>query len=85
MADPNDGNVDYVNGVPRRLGNQVSPGVGGAIKDAVGAIAQAVAPKSITQRRSIVDSAVSSAAGADDPTGRMRSAQSSDRDNGYSN
>lgn len=85
MSDPTD-NVEYDSpGVPRRLGKQTSPGVSGAISDAVGAIAQAVAPKSITQRRSAVDSAVSSAAGDDDPTGRMRSAQSSDRDNGYSN
>jgi hypothetical protein len=60
-----------------------SPGISGAIKDAVAAVANAVAPRSITQRKTAVDSAVDSANG-DDTTGRMKQAQSTDRDNSYS-
>lgn len=32
-----------------------SPGVAGALKDALGAIAQAVAPKSVTQRKAKIN------------------------------
>lgn len=77
MADSTDDNVDVVNGVPRRLGKQASPGLSGAIKDAIGAVAKAVAPKSLTQFDPNVDKHV------DDATGRMRQAQSTDRDNSY--
>lgn len=62
-----------------------SPGLSGAIKDAIAAVVKATAPKSITQRGSRVDADVAANDGSNDPTGRMRNAQSSDRDNGYSN
>lgn len=62
-----------------------SPGLSGAIKDAISAVANYVAPKSITQRRAKADADVAANDGSDDPTGRMRNAQSSDRDNGYTN
>lgn len=62
-----------------------SPGLSGAIKDAIAAVVRSTAPKSLTQRGPAVDAAVAASDGSDDPTGRMRSAQSTDRDNGYSN
>lgn len=72
MANP----VDYQNGKP--VYNQASPGIGGAIKDAVSAVARAVAPRSVTQQdqREAQDE---DEAGI----GRMRNAQSTDRDNSY--
>lgn len=55
-----------------------SPGISGAIKDAVAAVAEAVAPKSITQRKASMDQSI------DDATiGRMRAAQSTDSNNNY--
>lgn len=41
-----------------------SPGIGGALMDALAAIFKSGAPKSITQRRGIIDQAVQNAAGA---------------------
>lgn len=41
-----------------------SPGVSGAIKDLLGALAQALAPKAITQRHQKVDQAVAQGSGA---------------------
>jgi len=38
-----------------------SPGISGAIKDAVAAVSNAVAPKSITQRKQRIDGAVEQA------------------------
>ena len=72
MAQP----VDYQGGKP--VYNQATPGVGGAIKDAVDAAARAMAPKSVTEIRQREQQA------EDDSIGRMRSAQSTDRDNSYS-
>lgn len=68
---------------PKRSSSPASPGISGAIKDAISAVAGAVAPKSITQRKSAIDNSVSSAEG-DDTVGRMKQAQSTDRDNSYS-
>lgn len=59
-----------------------SPGLSGAIKDAVAAIAKTYGPKSITQRGAKIDQGVESNDGSD-PSGRMRQAQSTDRDNNY--
>lgn len=60
-----------------------SPGLSGAIKDAVGAIADAVAPRSITQRKAKVDTAVDAQTGqhSDQDLARMRRGQSTDYDN----
>jgi hypothetical protein len=66
-----------------RIQSSPSPGISGAIKDAIAAVAGAVAPKSITQRKAAIDTAVDSAQG-DDSIGRMKQAQSTDRDNSYS-
>lgn len=54
-----------------------SPGISGAIRDAVSAVADYVAPRSVTRRKPTL------ASQEDDTVGRMRSAQSSDRDNNY--
>jgi hypothetical protein len=40
-----------------------SPGVTGAIKDAIGALGKATAPKSITQRKGRLDKAIEEAGG----------------------
>ncbi len=64
---------------PRGQSSPGSPGVSGAIRDAVSAVAQAVAPRSITRRKQTVDSAVSDA-----DLGRMRNGQSTDSNNDYS-
>jgi hypothetical protein len=68
---------------PRGQSSPGSPGISGAIKDAIAAVAGAVAPKSITQRRPKVEQAVDQSQG-DDSLGRMKQAQSTDRDNSYS-
>lgn len=61
--------------IPRRVSG--SPGVKGAIKDAVKAVSEAVAPRSVTQRKARVNQSV------DDATiGRMRRGQSTDSNNG---
>jgi hypothetical protein len=60
MADP----VDYrynQQGQPVPVYQQASPGIGGAISDAIKALAMAFAPKSITQRKPAVDQAVAQA------------------------
>lgn len=56
-----------------------SPGLFGALKDAIGAISKSVAPKSITERRGTIDTAVDEAAGAD--LDAMRRRQHSDHNN----
>jgi len=43
--------------------NMASPGVSGAIKDAIGALGKATAPKSITQRKSRIDKQIEDAGG----------------------
>lgn len=69
--------------LPRGQSSPGSPGISGAIKDAVSAVASAFAPKSITQRSAKVDQTVNQSQG-DDTLGRQRQAQSTDRDNSYS-
>jgi hypothetical protein len=61
----------------RKTSSPASPGVAGAIKDAIEAISKYVAPKSVTERKSRVDAAVDSATDYD----RMRQGQSSDSNN----
>lgn len=68
---------------PRGSSSPGTPGIAGAIKDAIGAVAGAIAPKSVTQRKASVDNTVDQATG-DDTLGRQRQAQSTDRDNSYS-
>lgn len=64
---------------PRGQSSPGSPGVSGAIRDAVSAVADAVAPRPIRNRKANVDSSV------DDATiGRMREGQSTDSNNDYS-
>jgi hypothetical protein len=53
---------------------KASPGLKGAVKDAVEAIAGAIAPKSVSQRKPKVDLAVSDAE-------RLRGAQTTDSNN----
>lgn len=52
---------------PRRM--KASPGVIGAIRDAIDAVAKFAGPKAITQRRQKVDQAVDDAAGYEKPLG----------------
>lgn len=59
-----------------------SPGLSGAIKDAVGAIANYVAPRSIVNRKAAVDAAVDDS-GDSDRRARQRTGQSSDSSNNY--
>lgn len=40
-----------------------TPGVSGAIKDAIGALGKATAPKSVTQRKSRIDKQIEDAGG----------------------
>lgn len=56
------GHTNPINGQPSS--SPGSPGVSGAIKDAIAALAQALAPKSITQRKAKVDQAVAQGSGA---------------------
>jgi hypothetical protein len=60
-----------------------SPGLSGAIKDAVSAVASYVAPKSITQRRAKVDQTVDDSDGSHsgDYLARAREGQSTDSNN----
>jgi len=53
----------YKNGVLQSR-SKPSPGVGGAINDAIGALASSFGPKAITQRKSKVDTAVNDALGS---------------------
>lgn len=59
-----------------------SPGLSGAISDAIGAVANYVAPRSIVNRKKNIDSASDGQHSAD-TLGRQRSGQSSDSDNNY--
>jgi hypothetical protein len=59
----------------RPRGNSASPGLGGALKDAIGAVAGAVAPKSVTQIKQRQQ------AREDAALGRMRQGQSTDSQN----
>lgn len=64
--------------MPDRKGSSPnSPGVSGAIKDAIEAISKYVAPKAITERKGRIDTAVDSAQDYE----RMRQGQSSDSNN----
>lgn len=67
------------NSRPRGQSSPGSPGISGAIKDAISAVASAVAPKSVTQIKARNDAAEDEAG-----VGRMKQAQSTDRDNAYS-
>jgi hypothetical protein len=62
-----------------------SPGLSGALKDAIGAIANVIAPRSVVQIKQREDQRERAALGEDeeDDTGRMKAAQSTDKDNGY--
>jgi hypothetical protein len=60
-----------------------SPGISGALKDAIGAIAKQIAPRSVVQIKPREDQRESTALGDEDDTGRMKAAQSTDKDNGY--
>jgi hypothetical protein len=60
---------------PVRNPNPKSPGVSGAIKDALKAVSDYVAPKSITQRKAKIEQ------GVDESLGRMREGQSTDSNN----
>lgn len=68
---------------PVRGSSAPDPGLGGAIKDAIKQAALTFGPKSITQRKSKIDTTVDEDAGDDDSLGRMKAAQSTDRDNSY--
>lgn len=61
-----------------------SPGLSGAIRDAVSAVADYVAPRSITRRKATVDQAVSDSDGShsSDYLARAREGQSTDSNNG---
>lgn len=64
---------------PRGQSSPGSPGVSGAIKDAVAAIADATAPRSLRNRSQNVADSV-----GDDTLARMRRGQSTDSNNDYS-
>lgn len=67
--------------VPRGSSSSNSPGISGAIKDAVRAVALTYGPKSVTQAaRHPVQSERSNEEAS---LGRMRAAQSTDSDNAY--
>jgi hypothetical protein len=61
-----------------------SPGVSGAIRDAVSAVADYVAPRSVSRRKATVDKAVSDNDGShsEDYLSRARDGQSTDSNNG---
>jgi hypothetical protein len=61
--------------IPRGSSSPGSPGVSGAIKDAVSAVADAAAPRSLTRRRANLDAA------EDSINGTLRDRQSTDRHN----
>lgn len=61
-----------------------SPGLSGAIKDAVSAVADYVAPRSIVQRKQKINQAVDDGTHTDDYLQRARVGQSSDSSNQYS-
>lgn len=56
-----------VNGQPSS--SPGSPGIGGALKDALAAIFMSIAPKSITQRKSALKAQEAQAVGSAAPTG----------------
>jgi hypothetical protein len=62
--DPNGGTAPMAPPPGAPVQRQATPGFSGAILDAVKAIAQALAPKSITQRGQVVDQAVNRDSGA---------------------
>ena len=64
---------------PRGQSSPGSPGVSGAIRDAVSAVADAGAPRSVTRRKATLNSAENDA-----DLGRMREGQSTDSNNDYS-
>lgn len=64
MADPIDFRAPMPNqsqGQQVPVYSQASPGVGGAIQDAIKALAMALSPKALTQRRANIDQQVSQA------------------------
>lgn len=48
---------------PVQAKNKASPGIGGAIKDFIGSVGKATAPKSVTQRKSRIDKEIEDAGG----------------------
>lgn len=72
--------------MPGPSSSPASPGLSGAIKDAVSAVADYVAPRSITQRKQKINQAVDdgSQQHSDDYLQRARVGQSSDSSNSYS-
>lgn len=71
--------------MPGPSSSPASPGLSGAIKDAVSAVADYVAPRSITQRKQKINQAVDDGTQhSDDYLQRARVGQSSDSSNSYS-
>lgn len=48
---------------PKKAKNTASPGVSGAIKDFIGSVSKAVAPKSVTQRKGRLEQQIEDAGG----------------------
>lgn len=59
-----------------------SPGLGGAIRDAVGAVIKTVAPRQFRQHKQKVDAAIEGNS-SDQSSNAGQQAQSSDASNGY--
>lgn len=70
---------------PVRGSSAPDPGVGGALKDLVKQAALTFGPKSVTQikARNDADEAEAESGDRSDVLGRMRAAQSTDKDNSY--
>lgn len=58
--------------------------VSNSVKKIVRGVATLAAPHSVTDRKASVDSQVEASTGGNDKIGRMKQAQSTDRDNSYS-
>lgn len=69
--------------MPGSSSSPASPGLSGAIKDAVSAVSNYVAPRSIVQRKQNIDQTVDGTH-TDDYLQRARVGQSSDSSNQYS-
>ena len=69
--------------MPGRSSSPGSPGLSGAIKDAVSAVANYVAPQSITKRKAKIDQTVadSDSSHSEDYLARAREGQSTDSNN----
>lgn len=58
--------------------------VSNSVKKIVSDVAQLSAPRSVAARKANVDDQLAESVGGDDKVGRMKAAQSTDRDNSYS-